>query len=132
MASGDKLTAASEGAITARTALSVLASLSQPQTFVALGFSRRSLSRAARIGVLVSAEDGDQVVGLAALVAQVQTIVEGSGRTGAFNAALWLGRWLLEPLPAIGGARPADLIGTREGRARNSQVLSQMQSGAYA
>lgn len=132
MASGDKLTAASEGAITARTALSVLASLSQPQTFVALGFSRRSLSRAARIGGLVSAEDGEQVVGLAALVAQVQTIVEGSGRTGAFNAALWLGRWLLEPLPAIGGARPADLIGTREGRARISQVLSQMQSGAYA
>lgn len=113
-------------------ALSLLASFSQPKIFRALGFSRRGLSRTAKIGGRLSAEDGERVLGLAALVDQVQAIVEEGPAADAFNAASWLGSWLFEPLPAVGGVCPANLIGTGEGRALISQVLSQMQSGAYA
>jgi uncharacterized protein (DUF2384 family) len=36
------------------------------------------------------------------------------------------------PVPALGGTRPLDLMDTMTGQALVSQVLAQMQSGAYA
>ena len=45
---------------------------------------------------------------------------------------MWLSGWLRTPVPALGGTRPIDLIDTMEGQALVSQVLTRMQSGAYA
>lgn len=132
MRSPGQLAATAKGGVLASAALSLLASTSQPKIFRALGLSTRGLSRAAKYGERLSVDDGETVAGLAALVDQVQTMVDESGRAGGFSAASWLGAWLFEPLPAVGGACPADLIRTGEGRAIVSQVLSQIQSGAYA
>jgi len=39
----------------------------------------------------------------ARLIGQVQAMVEQSGNPEGFDAAHWLGAWLDEPLPALGG-----------------------------
>jgi uncharacterized protein (DUF2384 family) len=69
---------------------------------------------------------------MAKLVGQLEAIVEESGEPEGFDAAAWMSRWLREPVPALGGARPIELMDTMEGQALVSAVLSQIQSGAYA
>jgi Protein of unknown function (DUF2384) len=71
-------------------------------------------------------------IALADLTDQLKTIVAESGNPTNFDAAAWLSRWLDGSLAALGGARPIDLMNTKEGQARVSQALAQMQSGAYA
>ena len=59
-------------------------------------------------------------------------MVEESGDPQGFDAAAWLSTWIEEPLPALGGARPVDIMDTMEGQALVSTLLAQIQSGAYA
>jgi uncharacterized protein (DUF2384 family) len=40
--------------------------------------------------------------------------------------------WLAEPLPALGGARPVDLMDTVEGQRTASAALPAMQGGGFA
>lgn len=80
---------------------------------------------------LLRSED-ERVPGVARLVGQVRNIVEESGDPHGFDATAWMSRWLGEPLPALGGVRPLDLLDTTEGQALVSNTLAQMQSGAYA
>ena len=75
---------------------------------------------------------GERVPCVARLVAQVQNIVDVSGDPEGFDAIAWMSRWLNEPLPALGGVCPVDLLDTMEGQALVSNTLNQMQSGAYA
>ena len=76
--------------------------------------------------------EGERVLCVARLVAQVQNIVDVSGDPEGFDATGWMSRWLNEPLPALGGVCPVDLLDTMEGQALVSNTLNQMQSGAYA
>lgn len=66
------------------------------------------------------------------LLEQMREMVRQSGEPAGFDAAAWLSRWLSEPLPALGGARPIDLLNTAEGEAQVSTILARMQSGAYS
>lgn len=74
----------------------------------------------------------ERVAGLKRLIDQVRDMVEDSGDTTDFDAAEWLGRWIVKPLPALGGKKPADYLSTVSGQKMLSNLLSQMQSGAYA
>lgn len=74
----------------------------------------------------------ERFLGLAKLIGQVQAMVEESGETEGFDAKAWTARWLNEPLPALGGAAPVELMDTMEGQALVSATLARMQSGAYA
>ena len=78
------------------------------------------------------AEHESRMIGIAKLVAQLQAMVQESGNPEGFDAGAWISRWLEEPLPALGGMRPIDLMDTMEGQATVSTILAQMQSGAYA
>ncbi|HTU12312.1 MAG TPA: MbcA/ParS/Xre antitoxin family protein [Allosphingosinicella sp.] len=66
------------------------------------------------------------------LTEQVQTILDESGAPEGFDAPTWLSHWLRQPLPALSGQRPIDLIDTIEGQRLVEQALGQIQSGAYA
>jgi len=57
-----------------------------------------------------------QAIGAAKLAEQLATIVQESGSPESFDAAAWISRWLSDPVPALGGARPIDLVGRRRGR----------------
>jgi putative toxin-antitoxin system antitoxin component (TIGR02293 family) len=103
------------------------------QVFLAaLNLSTATVNRKAARGEPLTPEESERVVGVAKLVGQLQAMVEESGQPEAFDAAGWLSQWLREPVPALGGARPVDLLDTMEGQALVSRMLAQMQSGAYA
>ncbi|MGE0372650.1 MAG: antitoxin Xre/MbcA/ParS toxin-binding domain-containing protein [Reyranella sp.] len=66
------------------------------------------------------------------LTAVVQRIVDESGNPEGFDAHAWTLKWIQERVPALGGARPIDYMGTAEGRALIETLILQMQSGAYS
>ena len=80
----------------------------------------------------LSPEDSEKVVGVAKLIGQVEEMVRQSGDMKDFDAPRWLAAWLQQAVPALGGARPIDLLDTLEGQAMISRLLSQIESGAYA
>jgi uncharacterized protein (DUF2384 family) len=88
--------------------------------------------RTAKRGGVMAPPETEHVLGVAALIGQVQAIVEQSGAPKGFDPVDWLRDWLVEPLPALGGVRPGELVDTYEGRQFVSGVLAQIQSGAYA
>ena len=59
-------------------------------------------------------------------------MVEDGGGAAGFDARGWLAQWLTGPVPALGNARPIDLMGTVEGQELVSKTLAQVGSGAYA
>ena len=69
---------------------------------------------------------------LTVLIEQIQAMVNRGGDPAGFDAAKWLTAWLDEPLPALGGACPAEYLDTQAGQAIVSDLLAMMESGAYA
>lgn len=47
--------------------------------------------------------DEGRMLGIASLIAQIQTMIEESGDPLGFDAENWVARWLDRPLPALGG-----------------------------
>lgn len=97
-----------------------------------VGVSSSTFKRKKQESKPLSKDDSERVLGMARLVGQVQTMVEQSGDPGAFDAAEWVGRWLDNPVPALGGRRPTELMDTVEGQTIVSNLLARIQSGAYA
>ena len=65
---------------------------------------------------------------LITLLRQLETVIPDA----EFDVAAWLSQWIETPVPALGGARPIDLMNTPEGQALVLMTLSQMWGGAYA
>lgn len=63
------------------------------------------------------------------LVGAVNAVVSRS--SGGFNAEQWARRWLDEPLPALDGHRPAELMETVEGAGLVLGLIESIASGAY-
>lgn len=97
-----------------------------------LGLARATVDRKARENKPLSTDESSRLLGMARLVGQVQSMVEESGDPTGFNAAEWVARWLDQPLPALGGQRPAELMDTPDGQGLVSDLVARMQSGAYA
>jgi putative toxin-antitoxin system antitoxin component (TIGR02293 family) len=118
----------------ARDAKSILGYLRFPQgeALTALQIPVATVNRKARTNAPLSPAEGERVLGVGRLLGQVQAMVRDSGNPEGFDAAAWLSEWMSTPVPALGGARPLDLMDTMTGQAIVSQLVSQMQSGAYA
>ncbi|RKK04407.1 DUF2384 domain-containing protein [Pseudoroseomonas wenyumeiae] len=115
-------------------AKAILADLDIPQLAAmrALNIAPATINRKVKGEDRLSPAESERILGVARLVGQVQVIVEESGNSQGFDAAAWTSRWLTEPLPALGGVRPLDLMDTMEGQTLVSSTLAQLQSGAYA
>ena len=100
--------------------------------FEALKLSPATVNRKMLQDANLSIDESERVIGMAKLIGQLEAMIEESGTPDEFDAARWISRWLKEPLPAFGGARPVDFMDTMEGQAMVSKVLAQAQSGAYA
>ena len=118
----------------ARDAKLILAQLRVPQgeALTALQIPVATVNRKAKTNAHLSSAEGERVLGVGRLLGQLQTMVQESGNPDAFDASAWLSAWMTTPIPALGGARPLDLMDTMTGQALVSQVIAQMQSGAYA
>ena len=100
--------------------------------FKALNLSTATVNKKAKQGDTLSREESERIVGFAKLVGQLEAMIQESGNPADFDAGAWMARWLTEPLPALGGARPADLVDTMEGQGLVSSALAKLQSGAYS
>ena len=106
--------------------------IGQGAGFKALNLSTATVNKKAKQGDTLSPEESERIVGFAKLLGQLEAMIQESGNPANFDARAWMARWLAEPLPAFGGARPADLMDTMEGQGLVSAALGKIQSGAYA
>lgn len=106
--------------------------LSQERLYALLGLSRSTVDRKVREDRPLSRDEGERLIGLARLIGQIEVIVAESGEPAGFDAPSWLAGWLAQPLPALGGRAPGELIDTAEGQALVAEMLGRIQSGAYA
>lgn len=77
-------------------------------------------------------EQSERLIGLQRLIGQVEVMVQESGDASDFDAGRWFAQWIQRPLGALGGAKPQYYLDTMSGQYLVSQLLAQMQSGAYA
>lgn len=128
----DRILIVKEG-IKASVAKEIVNDLAMPAaaTYQALDVPISTVNRKAKTQALLSRDAGERVLGLAKLVGQVEAMVEGSDHAEGFDARTWTARWLGEPLPALGGARPLDFMDTMEGQTLVADTLARAQSGAY-
>lgn len=105
---------------------------SQSEAMQVLAVSLATLNRKAKSQERLAPAESERVLGVARLVGQVQAMVEESGDHEGFDASAWLSRWLREPLPALNGVRPRDLLDTIEGQNLVASMLARIESGAYA
>ena len=106
--------------------------VSQAGLLIMLNLPGASIRRMIREGMLLSTEQAERVIGLERLIGQVAIMVEGSGDPKGFDAVRWVGHWLEQPIPALGGARPADFMDTMTGQTLVSSLLLQVQAGVFA
>jgi len=115
-------------------AKAILSDLAMPSGSAsrALHVSVSTLNRKTKTREALTQDESERVLGLARLIGQVQSMVDESGDPSGFDAREWTARWLSEPLPALGGTRPIDLMDTMEGQSLVADTLARIQSGAYA
>ncbi len=103
------------------------------RVFTMLGVPRATAEKKAASGEIVSGSGGQAAIALAKLLGTAQAMVENSTATQArdFDSATWLGKWLEQPQPSLGGRKPADLIDTPTGVEVVSRLLGSIESGAY-
>jgi putative toxin-antitoxin system antitoxin component (TIGR02293 family) len=109
--------------------------IQQEKVFTMLDIATATVNRKASRNESLSREDSEKIVGMAKLIGQVEAMLEESGDPELmqdFDAARWLTHWMEEPIPALGGATPADYMDTIEGQEMISRLLATMQTGAYA
>lgn len=109
-----------------------IATLGRNTTLKALDLPIATFNRKVKENAKLSPAESERVVGFARLVGQVQAMLEEAGGPSDFDARAWLARWLTEPLPALGNAKPIEFMNTMEGQNLVSQKLAQVASGAYA
>ncbi len=78
-------------------------------------------------------QDDQNAVVMAKLLVKAQEIVNHSTSSAAkdFDTAKWLSQWIERPHSALGGRKPAELIGTPIGVEVVSRLLGAIESGAY-
>lgn len=101
--------------------------------FDIVGIPKATAEKKVAAKELIAGAGGHAALGLARLLALAQDIVANSTAAEAqdFDVAKWLGHWIERPQPALGGRKPADLIGTPTGLDMVIKVLGAIESGAY-
>lgn len=98
-----------------------------------IGVPKATVEKRSAEDTEITGAGGQAAVGMAKLLAKAQEIVDNStaAESKDFDAARWLGQWIERPQPALGGRKPAELIGTPTGVAMVSRLLGAVESGAY-
>lgn len=107
--------------------------VSAVRIFDIVGVPKATAEKKVAAQELIAGAGGQAALGLARLLAIANEIVANSTSPDAdgFDAGKWLGQWIERSQPALGGKKPAELIGTPTGLAMVSRVLSSIESGAY-
>lgn len=97
-----------KGGVKASVAKRIVADLGMPAALAydALNVPISTINRKAKTGAVLRSDEAERFLGLAKLVGQVESMVQGVGGAEGFDARAWTSRWLREPVPALGGAAP--------------------------
>lgn len=106
--------------------------LSKRRFYGALGYPRTTVDRQISSNKRLPPEHSERFLAVGSLVELVDRIVAESGNPKGFNAAAWLGQWLEQPQPALGGQRPGDFLDTYVGIEVIRNLLLRTQTGAYS
>ena len=113
--------------------MSAAMGLPREQLMRAVGLARSTVERKLAARGRLSESESEKLVGLSRLIGQVDAMVRESGAAPAgFDAARWFAAWMAEPVAALGGLRPQQLLDTADGREALATLLLQMRSGVYA
>lgn len=106
--------------------------LSKKRLYELLGFPRSTVDRQIAANRPLSPDLAKHFLEVRGLAELVEQMVNESGNPEGFDAAAWLGGWLHQPQPALGGVPPADYLHTQGGISSVRDLLLRTQSGAYA
>lgn len=109
-----------------------IAELGRNATLKALDLPVATFNKKVKANTRLSPAESERVIGFARLVGQIEAMLAEAEAPAEFDAGAWLARWLTEPLPALGHARPMDFMNTMEGQTLVARTLAQLGSGAYA
>jgi putative toxin-antitoxin system antitoxin component (TIGR02293 family) len=98
----------------------------------ALSLPVATFNKKVAAGGALAPSESERVLGLAAMVQQVERMVEESGDPTGFDATAWLSDWLQRHVPALGGAQPLSFLDTMRGQRLVSDLIARMQTGAYS
>ena len=119
----------------ARTVQEMSAAMGLPrdQLMRAVGLARSTVERKIAARSRLSEGESEKLVGLSRLIGQVDAMVRESGQAPkGFDAARWFAAWMAQPVAALGGLCPRELLDTADGREALATLLLQMKSGVYA
>jgi uncharacterized protein (DUF2384 family) len=99
-----------------------------------LGISSAGVNRRVHSCLPLSADETARMLGIESLIGHVRAMVEGGapGEAAGFDAARWLGQWLRQRLPALGGRLPASYLHTLDGQRLVRKILAMIASSSYA
>lgn len=106
--------------------------LSVDRTIHILGFPKSTVLRKIKGAEVLDSDQSERLFQLQRLIGMVQQMVQDYGEPEGFDAGLWLGQWLEQSNPALGGQPPAAYLDTASGVALVESLLHRMVSGAYA
>jgi uncharacterized protein (DUF2384 family) len=78
---------------------------------------------------------GHRVMGFLRVAATLRRLLEESGdaeQLKSFDLEAWVAQWMREPLPALAGKTPAEMLRNPEGQRAVEQVLERMRGGLPA
>lgn len=61
----------------------------------------------------------------------VERVVDHAGHGSNFDSSEWLVNWLDEPVPALGGRKPIQVLQEVDGFEAVHAILARMESGTY-
>lgn len=113
--------------------LAIKLALPSGRLFEVLGVPKATAEKKIARNELLKGAGGSAVLGMMKLLNIAQRIVDKSTAEGApgFNTAKWLGEWIEQPQPALGGRKPSEFLDTTTGVEAVSKVLNAVESGAY-
>lgn len=101
-----------------------------------LGIARSTYTRKLRTGEFLSSGDSAIALGVARIIGEVDRVLLESGDPeqmgDSFHVAEWTGKWLKQPIGALGNRRPLDYLDNAFGQETVLQLIRQMQTGAFA
>ena len=115
------------------TDLSSRMDLPSSRVFAMLRIPKATAARKMAEGSIIDGRAGQAAIGMVKLLGIAQDIVRDSTAKQAkdFDSVKWLGLWIEQPQPSLGGRKPADLLDTPTGVDMVARVLGAIQSGAY-
>ena len=107
--------------------------ISAARFYAILGVPKATLESKAAKGEVISGAGGQAALSMVRLLGQAEAILERSTSPEAkgFDVAKWLGSWIEQPQPALGGRKPADFLDTPTGFEIVSKALGALESGSY-